>query len=165
MPPTWGFASTTATLTSYLCGQGRTGDIMRVVKRCLLLVTLCVSVIVALYLPFNRQVLGIFTKDAQLAAESLAPSLVAILATYLMGVAQVVFNTILGRGRTKAGFFIEFANMVLYFLYGWIFIYIGHCSVAVAFGTEVCYTLGLLFISLGYIAIMRKRGKLDAAAV
>lgn len=163
--PTWGFASTTATLTSYLCGQGRTGDIMRVVKRCLLLVTICVSVIVALYLPFNRQVLGIFTKDAQLAAESLAPSLVAILATYLMGVAQVVFNTILGRGRTKAGFFIEFANMVLYFLYGWIFIYIGHCSVAVAFGTEVCYTLGLLFISLGYIAIMRKRGKLDAAAV
>ncbi len=163
--PTWGFASTTATLTSYLCGQGRTGDIMTVVKRCLLLVTICVSFIVVLYLPFNRQVLGIFTKDVLLAAESLAPSLVAILATYLMGVAQVVFNTILGRGRTKAGFFIEFANMVLYFLYGWIFIYIGHCSVAVAFGTEVCYTLGLLFISLGYIAIMRKRGKLDAAAV
>ena len=163
--PTWGFASTTATLTSYLCGQGRTGDIMTVVKRCLLLVTLCVSVIVALYLPFNRQVLGIFTKDTLLAAESFAPSLVAILATYLMGIAQVVFNTILGRGRTKAGFFIEFANMVLYFLYGWIFIYIGHCSVAVAFGTEVCYTLGLLFISLGYIAIMQKRGKLDAAAV
>lgn len=163
--PTWGFASTTATLTSYLCGQGRTGDIMTVVKRCLLLVTICVSFIVVLYLPFNRQVLGIFTKDVLLAAESFAPSLVAILATYLMGVAQVVFNTILGRGRTKAGFFIEFANMVLYFLYGWIFIYIGHCSVAVAFGTEVCYTLGLLFISLGYIAIMRKRGKLDAAAV
>lgn len=163
--PTWGFASTTATLTSYLCGQGRTGDIMTVVKRCLLLVTICVSVIVALYLPFNRQVLGIFTKDTLLAAESFAPSLVAILATYLMGIAQVVFNTILGRGRTKAGFFIEFANMVLYFLYGWIFIYIGHCSVAVAFGTEVCYTLGLLFISLGYIAIMQKRGKLDAAAV
>ncbi|MBO8432674.1 MAG: MATE family efflux transporter [Bacteroidetes bacterium] len=163
--PTWGFASTTATLTSYLCGQGRTGDIMTVVKRCLLLVTICVSFIVVLYLPFNRQVLGIFTKDVLLAAESFAPSLVAILATYLMGVAQVVFNTILGRGRTKAGFFIEFANMVLYFLYGWIFIYIGHCSVAVAFGTEVCYTLGLLFISLGYIAIMRKRGKLDAATV
>lgn len=163
--PTWGFASTTATLTSYLCGQGRTGDIMTVVKRCLLLVTICVSFIVVLYLPFNRQVLGIFTKDVLLAAESFAPSLVAILATYLMGVAQVVFNTILGRGRTKVGFFIEFANMVLYFLYGWIFIYIGHCSVAVAFGTEVCYTLGLLFISLGYIAIMRKRGKLDAAAV
>lgn len=163
--PTWGFASTTATLTSYLCGQGRTGDIMTVVKRCLLLVTICVSFIVVLYLPFNRQVLGIFTKDVLLAAESFAPSLVAILATYLMGVAQVVFNTILGRGRTKAGFFIEFANMVLYFLYSWIFIYIGHCSVAVAFGTEVCYTLGLLFISLGYIAIMRKRGKLDAAAV
>ena len=163
--PTWGFASTTATLTSYLCGQGRTGDIMTVVKRCLLLVTICVSFIVVLYLPFNRQVLGIFTKDVLLAAESFAPSLVAILATYLMGVAQVVFNTILGRGRTKAGFFIEFANMVLYFLYGWIFIYIGHCSVAVAFGTEVCYTLGLLFISLGYIAIMQKRGKLDAAAV
>lgn len=163
--PTWGFASTTATLTSYLCGQGRTGDIMTVVKRCLLLVTICVSFIVVLYLPFNRQVLGIFTKDVLLAAESFAPSLVAILATYLMGVAQVVFNTILGRGRTKAGFFIEFANMILYFLYGWIFIYIGHCSVAVAFGTEVCYTLGLLFISLGYIAIMQKRGKLDAAAV
>ena len=109
--PTWGFASTTATLTSYLCGQGRTGDIMTVVKRCLLLVTICVSVIVALYLPFNRQVLGIFTKDTLLAAESFAPSLVAILATYLMGIAQVVFNTILGRGRTKAGFFIEFAKI------------------------------------------------------
>ena len=35
----------------------------------------------------------------------------------------------------------------------------------IALFTQLGYALGLLFISLGYIAIMRKRGKLDAAAV
>ncbi len=163
--PTWGFASTTATLTSFLCGQDRTGEIRTVVWKCILLVSLCITFIVVLYLSFHQKILGIFTTDANLAAESFIPSLVVILATYLMGIAQIVFNTILGRGRTKAGFFIEFANMFLYFLYGWVFIHIGHCPVSVAFGTEVTYSVGLLLISLGYMYFMKKRGRLDNLSV
>ena len=157
--PVWGFSSTTATLTSWLCGKNRAGEIPVLVKKACVLALLFVSVIVLAYLPFKVSVLGIFTNDPQLALESLSPCMVAVTATYIMVFAQIVFNTILGRGNTKAGFFIELINMVVYFLYGWLVIYIGQCSVEVAFGAEIAYTAGLLLFSVIYIVWQRKSGK------
>lgn len=157
--PIWGFSSTTASLTSYLCGQNRIGEIRILVRKACLLAFLCISVLVILYFPFNQEILGIFTQDASLARDSFNPTLVVIAATYLMAVSQIVFNTILGRGNTKAGFFIEFANLILYFLYAWIFIHLRHCPVSVAFGAEITYTSGLLLISLGYMLIEKHSGK------
>lgn len=159
--PIWGFCSTTATLTSYLCGQNRASEIPVVVKKACLSALVFVSVIVLLFIPFNKPVLGIFTQDARLAAESLAPCAVAIAATYIMVFAQIIFNTILGRGNTKAGFFIELINMVVYFLYGWLVIYIGQCSVEMAFGAEVAYTAGLLLFSSLYIFWQRRTGRMQ----
>lgn len=158
--PIWGFASTTATLTSYLCGRKRTGEILPVAGKALLLTLLCISMIVGLFFPFRDAVLGIFTHDDSLVPECYAPCLVVIAATYIMAVAQILFNTVLGRGNTKAGFFIETVNMVFYFLYGWIFIHLDpSCSVAQAFGAEITYTVGLFVISLIYIFISRRFGK------
>lgn len=157
--PIWGFASTTATLTSYLCGQNRAGEISTVVKKACLCALAFVSLIVLLFIPFHNGILGIFTQDNRLAVESLRPCAVAIAATYIMIFAQIIFNTILGRGNTKAGFFIELINMVVYFLYGWLVIYIGQCSVEVAFGAEIAYTAGLLLFSWLYIVWQRKFGK------
>ncbi|MCM1041176.1 MAG: MATE family efflux transporter [Bacteroides sp.] len=156
--PIWGFASTTATLTSYLCGQNRAGEIRLVVRKACLSALASVSFIVLLFVPFHNAILGIFTQDNQLATESLRPCAVAIAATYIMIFAQIIFNTILGRGNTKAGFFIELINMVVYFLYGWSVIYVGQCSVEVAFGAEIAYTAGLLLISATYILWQRKTG-------
>lgn len=157
--PIWGFASTTATLTSYLCGQKRTREIFPVAGKALLLTLLCISVIVGLFFPFKEAVLGIFTHDDSLVPEAFMPCMVVIAATYLMAVAQILFNTVLGRGETKAGFLIETVNMVFYFLYCWIFIHLDPaCSVAKAFGAEITYTIGLLVISLAYILISKRFG-------
>ncbi len=156
--PIWGFASTTASLTSYLCGQNRPEEIGVLVKKAFLLSVACISFIVLLYLPFNRTVLGIFTSDPSLAADSFTPCIVAIAATYIMAIAQIIFNTILGKGDTKAGFLIEFTNLIVYFLYAWIVIYIRHCSVEVAFGAEIAYTVGLLLFSCMYIFWQKKSG-------
>lgn len=155
--PIWGFASTTAALTSFLYGQGRQREIRRLATKAILLSFACITVIVILFAIFNQPILGIFTNDPSLAAESLVPSFVVIVATYLMALAQIIFNTILGRGDTKAGFFIEFADLIIYFLYGWIFIYLHKCSVPMAFGAEIAYTVGLLLISLIYIAYRQKK--------
>ncbi len=160
--PIWGFASTTASLTSFLCGRKQTGQIGILVRRSILLVVLCITVLVAAYFPFHQSILGIFTQDESLARESFIPTLVVIAAAYLTAFAQIVFNTILGKGNTKAGFFIESANLILYFLYGWIFIHLNRCSVPVAFGTEVTYAAGLLLISLAYLALKKRQGKSPA---
>lgn len=156
--PIWGFASTTASLTSYLCGQNRPAKIGILVKKAFWLAVACISFIVLLYLPFNQTILGIFTNDPSLAAESFRPCLVAIAATYIMSIAQIAFNTILGKGNTKAGFFIEFVNLIVYFLYAWIVIYIRHCSVEMAFGAEIAYTTGLLLFSGLYMLWQKKFG-------
>lgn len=159
--PIWGFSSTTATLSSWLCGQNRASEIPVVVKKACLSALVFVSIIVLAFIPFNRAILGIFTQDVQLAIDSLPPCGVAIAATYLMIFAQIIFNTILGRGNTKAGFFIELINMVVYFLYGWLVIYIGKCSIEVAFGAEVAYTAGLLLFSSLYIFWQRRTGRMQ----
>ena len=156
--PIWGFASTTASLTSYLCGRNRPEEIRILVKKAFVLATACISIIVALYLPFNRAILGIFTNDPGLAADSFGPCMVVIASTYIMAIAQIVFNTILGRGDTMAGFFIESINLVVYFFYALIMIYIRHCSVEAAFGAEIAYTVGLLLFSGIYILWQKKFG-------
>lgn len=159
--PIWGFCSSTATLTSYLCGQNRTSEIPIVVKKTCISTFVFVSLIVLLFIPFHKPILSIFTQDSLLAQESLMPCAVAIAATYIMIFAQIIFNTILGRGNTQAGFFIELINMITYFLYGWLVIYIGKCSVEVAFGAEITYTTGLLLLSLLYIFWQKKTGNLQ----
>lgn len=157
--PIWGFACTTSTLTSYLCGQKRTREIFPIAGKALLLTLLCISVIIGLFFPFREAVLGIFTHDDSLVPEAFMPCVVAIVATYIMAVAQILFNTVLGRGETKAGFLIETVNMVFYFLYCWIFIHLDpSCSVTQAFGAEITYTVGLLVISLSYILLSRRFG-------
>ncbi len=157
--PIWGFACTTSTLTSYLCGQKRTREIFPMAGKALLLTLLCISVIIGLFFPFREAVLGIFTHDDSLVPEAFMPCMVAIVATYIMAVAQILFNTVLGRGETKAGFLIETVNMVFYFLYCWIFIHLDpSCSVTQAFGAEITYTVGLFVISLSYILLSRRFG-------
>lgn len=158
--PIWGFASTTASLTSFLYGQGRMQEIRNVAAKSIHLAFGCITLIVILFLLFHSPILGIFTNDPVLAEESFFPCMVVIAATYLMAVAQIVFNTILGKGDTKAGFFIEFADLIVYFLYAWFFIYWQRCSVSMAFGAEIAYTLGLLSISLIYIRLRKKQSNI-----
>lgn len=155
--PIWGFASTTASLTSYLYGQGRHTEIKALATKAILLACASITVIVIVFALFDQTILGIFTNDPSLAQESLSPTVVVIVATYIMALAQIVFNTILGKGQTKAGFFIEFADLLIYFLYGWIFIYLQRCSVSMAFGAEIAYTVGLLLISWLYIIYRKKK--------
>ncbi|MEG2665962.1 MAG: MATE family efflux transporter, partial [Bacteroidales bacterium] len=149
--PVWGYAATTASLTSFLCGQKRENEIFMVVKKAIILGVISVSIIVLPYLLFHNFILNLFTNDPNLATESFVPSLVCIVASFTMALGQIVFHTIIGQGKTKVSLGIDFVNLIFYILYAWYVILYLKSSVAVAFGVEIMYTVGLLIISCIYL--------------
>ncbi len=154
--PTWGYTATVSSLTAFLCGRKRPEEIGLLVRRCMLLGVVSVSVLILPYLPLHDLVLSCFTGDAGLRAEAFRPSLVAIAATYLMVWAQMIFNSILGRGKTGAGFAIELVTMAIYMGYSAYTILYRRASVAWAFTTEWVYIVMLGLLSLAYLRWMRR---------
>lgn len=155
--PTWGYTATVSSVTAYLCGQKRPEEIGVLVRRCMLLGVVSVSVLILPYLPLHDLVLSCFTGDAGLRAEAFRPSLVAIAATYLMVWSQMIFNSILGRGKTGVGFAIELVTLAIYMGYSAYIILYRRASVAWAFTTEWVYIVTLALFSLAYLRWMRRR--------
>jgi putative MATE family efflux protein len=166
--PIWGLTSTVASLTAYYLGRDRTTETGRInvsrlinvlVGKSVLLGFVCISVVIAPFFIFSNTLLGLFTKDISLVHDSMNAVTVVAAATYLMCIAQIIFNVVIGYEKTKHAFAIELITIVCYALYAWVIIKQWHCSIAFAWTAEYLYTLLILSLSLGYLLWMRRKMK------
>ncbi|MDR2557159.1 MAG: MATE family efflux transporter [Bacteroidales bacterium] len=167
--PIWGFTSTVASLTAYLLGRDRTAQktqkngihvnhlINTLVWKSTLLGFACITVILLPFFIFSNTLLGLFTQDISLVYDSMDALLVISIAAYLMCIAQVIFNVVIGYEKTKQAFTIEMITIAFYILYAWIIIKQLHCSIAVAWTTEYLYTLLIFLLSVCYLLWIRRR--------
>lgn len=155
--PIWGYTATVSSLTAFLCGRQRPQEIPVLVRRCMLLGVVSVSVLILPYLPLHDFVLSCFSGDAALRAEAFRPSLVTIVATYLMVWAMMIFNSILGRGKTGVGFAIETVTLVIYIAYAAYIILYRRAPVVWAFTSEWVYIVMMGVLSIIYLRWMGRR--------
>ena len=142
---------TANTLVSNTIGEGHTDQVIAVIRRVALWSVSIMAVVLLCVVLFPTGILAVYTNDAALIAESIPSVYVIAAALVLSSFAFVVFNGVTGTGNTQASLVIEMTTLVFYAL----FIYwsgrIMRYPVAVCFGAEIIYYVGLLSLSVFYL--------------
>ena len=142
---------TANTLVSNTIGEGHTDQVIAVIRRVALWSVSIMAIVLLCVVLFPTGILAVYTNDAALIAESIPSVYVIAAALVLSSFAFVVFNGVTGTGNTQASLVIEMTTLVFYAL----FIYwsgrIMRYPVAVCFGAEIIYYVGLLSLSVFYL--------------
>lgn len=157
---TWAFAATCNSMVSNIIGQGRQRDVLGLVHKVAKISFLSTAVICALMLLSGRFYLSLFTDDMALIEIALPGLRVISVATLVMSLGTVVFNGVVGTGKTTANLLIEVACVFIYLVYCYIFIEHLRSPLYVAWLSEFVYWTSLLVISYSYLRWGRWRGKM-----
>ena len=144
----WAFASATNTMVSNLIGQGRSGEVLLLVRRSALVsVWFCFPVIVILNL-FPGWFLGFYSLGEDFIGYAIPVVRVVSFALVLMSFGSVWLNAVTGTGRTVVNLAIELITIVVYIIY--VYVVLEHLSLGIIWGwaSEVVYWVCMF--SMGY---------------
>jgi len=146
--PLWGFGAATSSLVSIAIGEGKPQDIKSIIMHSLPLSFLCLfSLSLASYF-FRENIANIFTTDQNVSLSFQSTSLPIALGATLMSISIILFNGIIGRGKTIHALIIETSCLVVYLAYTWFQVYHGSATLATIWYSEVVYSIFLGTISI-----------------
>ncbi len=155
MIPVWGLASATTTLVSNMIGQGRTEEVIPMMKKILTISVLANLFMVQFIIFFPRQIISFFTDNPELTEATVPLLRVITLALIAFSVGMIIFSTLSGTGKTGTALRIEIISIFLYLIFAFV--------LAVGFNapaSSVWFVEVLYFSLLGIFAfIFLKRGK------
>ena len=147
--PGFAFAATANTLTSRIIGEGKSDEVMAMLRKVVkngVLFSMVLAIAVAI---IPKLVLQIYTDDLELAAEAVPSVYVVCVATVLGAVGMTYFEAVSGTGNTAAAMALEFGVLVTYIVYG--FLMTKTSVVAAVWTTEWFYNIVIGIISFIYI--------------
>jgi putative MATE family efflux protein len=149
MIPVWGFAAAANSLVSYLIGLKQESQVFRLIGRIILLSNGGVLFFVILSFLFPAQIISIYTNDPDLISKTIPVLYVVTLGAMALSAGFVVFNGMLGTGKTQIGLLIEIAVLVLYIVFVYFLINHFQANVAQVWISELVY--GLLLASFSWL--------------
>jgi putative MATE family efflux protein len=149
--PVWAYAAVTSSFVSNAIGAGHSEQVTAIIARTVkisfitsLVITLCTGVLA-------RQVLMIYTDNAELVNLSLLSVYVIVGVNIVFSLSCVFFNGVSGTGRTKTAMFMEIISLVFYMTALYMLVYYFPENAAFAWLSEFVYWAGLLILSLLYL--------------
>lgn len=155
MIPIWGFASATNTFVSQLIGQERSGEVMKLIEKVIILSMSSVLGLGLLFISFPELILRIYTTDTTLIGQSLPVFNIVAIAAIGMAGAFVMFNGVSGTGNTKVSFVIEVGTLLLYLLWAYLMAIVFKMSLNWVWAAEIIY--GIFVISISYLYLKSNR--------
>ena len=155
--PCFAFAATANTLTSRIIGEGKSDEVMAMLRKVAKNAVLCSLVLVILTAIIPDLVLRIYTDDFDLVTAAIPSVYVICVATVLGSVSIIYFEAISGTGDTSAAMALEFGVLICYLLYVYLATRIS--TIATVWTAEWFYNIVIGLISFLYIwkADWRKR--------
>ena len=159
MIPIWGFASATNTFVSQLIGQERSGEVMRLVKKVIMLSMSAVLGLGLICISFPTLILKIYTNNPLLIEQSLPVFNIVAIAAIGMAGAFVMFNGVSGTGNTKVSFAIEVGTLLIYLLWAYLMAIVFKTSLTWVWAAEIIYGIFITSISYWYLKSNKWIGK------
>jgi len=139
MTPIWGFSVAANSMVSNIIGQGRKEEVLQLVNRILLLSFWTTLLMAVLLFLFTDQVLGIFTTDTILLADSLGSYRIVIISLFFFSSAIVLISAVSGTGATKMALKVEIIAILLYMFYIYYTTFIALSTVETVWLSELVY--------------------------
>lgn len=147
--PSFAFAATANTLTSRIIGEGKSDEVMAMLRKVVKNGVLSSLVLVAAVAVIPRLVLQIYTDNLALAATAVPSVYVVCIATVLGAIGMTYFEAVSGTGNTTAAMALEFGVLVAYVLY--VFVLTKYSTIASVWTAEWFYNIVIGIISFVYI--------------
>lgn len=147
--PSFAFAATANTLTSRIIGEGKSDEVMAMLRKVVKNGVLCSLVLAVMVAIIPMLVLQIYTDDLSLAAAAVPSVYVVCLATVLGAIGMTYFEAVSGTGNTAAAMSLEFGVLVAYVLY--VYLMTNYSTITFVWTAEWFYNIVIGIISFLYI--------------
>jgi len=151
MIPIWGFASAANSMVSYLLGMKRVELVFVLLRRIVLMAVGGVAGLVLLSLFVPEALIRIYTDHPQLIEQSIPVLHVVNLGALFLASGFVVFNGVMGTGKTNISFLIEVVVLITYIAYVVVVVRIMGGGVVAAWTAEILYGVLLTGFSMLYM--------------
>jgi putative MATE family efflux protein len=156
---TWAFATASNTMVSNIIGQGRQREVVWLIRKIAKLSFIFACITCVLLIGFSEQFLSMYRNDPALVSFATPSLRVIVLATLIMSISTVVFNGVVGTGKTMVNLSMEVACVLAYLVYCYIIIERMHSPLWLCWGSEFVYWISLLLASSLYMLSGRWKGK------
>ncbi len=151
MIPIWGFSAAANSLVSFLMGLNRKQHIFNLIGKTIWMCLAGVGVFISISFLFPESVIGIYTNDEKLIQDTIPVLYVVNFAALALAVGFMLFNGLLGTGKTQVGLVIEILVLSIYLTYIYILIQYFEADVAMVWTSELVYGLMLAIFSWLYL--------------
>lgn len=148
---TWALASTCNSMVSNMMGQQQFAHIIPLIHKVVRISVGFAAAIGVWIFIFPATFLRLLTADEVLVTHGISALRVVVMATWMLAVATIYFNGVVGLGKTKLNMLFELAAISLYLVYCFIIIEYFRLPLAFAWGSEFVYWLTLFLLSAGYL--------------
>ncbi len=151
MIPVWGLSSATNTLVSNIIGQGRSAEVIPLIKKVLvmgLLITLFFSLV---NLALSEHIATLFADEIQVVQATVPLLRVTSLALMAFAFGMIVFSGLSGTGKTMVALKIEILAILIYLTSAFVLATIFRANATAVWFVEVIYFSFLGLLSIIYL--------------
>ena len=155
----WAFASTTNTMVSNIIGQGKTEEVMPLIKR---IVKLSLGISLFIFLILNlvpEFFLSFYSQGDEFVAEAIPIVRIVSVALLMMSVGTIWLNAVTGTGNTRVNLLIEFITILIYCVYVFLVLEHWNLSIAWGWGSEWVYWISMFSMAFFYMRSGKWKGK------
>jgi multidrug resistance protein, MATE family len=148
---TWALASTCNSMVSNLIGQEKFDEVIPMIHR-IVRVSFTFSFIVGLpVILFPTSFLHLLTNDVELIKLGFTSLQIVIVAVWMLSIATIYFNGVLGTGNTRINMMFEFIAIIFYIIYISIAVEYLKLPLPFAWASEFIYWLSLFSLSAYFL--------------
>lgn len=156
----WAFASAANTMVSNVIGQGKSGEVPRLITKVMTLSMAVSSVACILLNLFPNVYFSVFGQGQRFVEEGTPTLRVVATALVLSSAAVVWLNSVTGTGKSKVTFMIELVAIIFYCIYVYVVLEVQRLSITWGWASELIYWTIIFSLSFLYM----QRGKWTTSA-
>jgi putative MATE family efflux protein len=159
MIPVFAFGSTTNSLVSNIIGQGRSDEVILLIKKVIVLNFALIGSIAIVLAIFPHAMISIYTNNPELIRQTIPSFYVVMSALMFFSFSSILFSGVSGTANTATALFIEFLTIVVYLSYTWFIAEFLKLNITWVWTSEYIYFLFLSLLSFLYLRSGRWRHK------
>ena len=162
MVPFWGFMSATNTMVSFAIGEGRSAEVMSILRKITGMSIVAALPFMALNFIIPEWVIGLAVEDKTggIISDSVQTLHVITIALFFFAIAMTWFSGVSGSGNTRTALWIETTTIAMYLIVAWFLGIFLKEAVHIIWITEPIYFMMLGMISYIYMRSGKWKGKM-----
>lgn len=156
----WAFAATTNSMVSNIIGQGRTEEVLPLIRK---VVRMSVSISLLLFVLINVFpvfFLSFYGQDQAFIQEAIPVVRIVSLALVMMSFGTIWLNAVTGTGNSKVNLMIELITIIIYCVYVYVVLEYWNMPITWGWGSEWVYWISMFSMAFLYMKSGKWKGKM-----